>query len=65
LPGFEDGRQELPGSFDAVVAGKEGLVAEHTIQQQSLVGFGQTYAEDVLVIMFSVSMQIFEPGRLA
>ncbi len=42
---FEDGGHEGPGGFDAVAMGEEGGVAEHGVEQETLVAVGGGLAE--------------------
>ncbi len=44
-PGFEDWGHEGPGGFDSVAVGEEGSVAEHGVEQETLVAVGGGLAE--------------------
>ncbi len=37
IPGLEDWGEEIPGDLDGVLAGEEGLVADHAIEEEALV----------------------------
>src|SRR5574340_1022666 len=40
LPALQKGRQQLPGQLDCVLAVEKGLVTQHAVEQQCLVGAG-------------------------